>query len=329
MTGVAGASPASPVAPPIYVLLGPTASGKTAVSLPLAERLGAEIVCLDSRQVFRGMEIGTAQPTPDEQARVPHHLFGMITPGERFSAGDYGRLARATLAGLEARGARALFVGGAGLYLRALAGGLARGLPNDERLRQELRDRALAVGSPALHAELAALDPEAAARFHPNDAQRITRALEVVRLTGERLSALQRAEGEGAELAARLRIVVLERPRQEIYARIAGRTRALLSGGMIEEVERQLAAGLDPDWPGFRAHGYPEIAAFRAGRIDRATMEERLNQVTRNYVKRQFTWFRRLKGAGWLALAAGEPPERSAERAAVLFEELTEPVEGL
>lgn len=317
--------------PPVCVLLGPTASGKTAVSLPLAEILGAEIVCLDSRQVFRGMEIGTAQPTPAERSRVPHHLFGVLDPNERFSAGDYGRLARETLAGIERRGGRALFVGGSGLYLRGLEGGLAAGLPHDERLRQALRERATLEGSAALHAELAQRDPATAAALHPNDAQRITRALEVIALTGRPMSEiLAGARGESgaappadaaagpgsASPAGRLRVVILDRPREELYARIEARTDDLLEGGMIEEVRRLLDAGLDTTRPVFRAHGYPEVAAWLRGEIDRSTLRARVAQVTRNYAKRQLTWFRRLPGAVWLTVAGGEDPGLTARRAA-------------
>lgn len=306
-------------APPVHVLLGPTASGKTAVSLPLAERLGAEIVCLDSRQVFRGMAVGTAQPTPEEQARVPHHLFGVIDPAERFSAGDYGRRARAVLAEIDARGERALFVGGAGLYLRALSGGLAPGLPDDAAVREGLRLRARQEGAAALHAELARHDPEAAARLHANDLQRVTRALEVITLTGRPLTELQRGTDAAPEVAGRIRVVVLQRPRATLYARIARRTEELLAGGMIDEVRALLDAGVDPGLPVFRAHGYPEIAAWLAGDLTRESMEERLNQVTRNYVKRQFTWFRRLEGARWLDVPDGELPDVTAARAAEAF----------
>jgi tRNA dimethylallyltransferase len=330
-----------PGAPPLFVLLGPTASGKTAVSLPLAERLGADIVALDSKQLFRGMAVGTAQPTAEELARVRHHLFGALDPLVPFTAGDYGRLARATLARLEGNGGRALFVGGSGLYLAALLGALDDDLPGDAALRAELRGRVEREGGPALHAELARLDPERAAELHPNDAQRIVRALEVVRLTGRPMSrrggagppAAGVAEGTprvfrpgGApgddpdDPARRVRIVVLDRPREELARRIAHRTDELLAGGMIDEARRLLAGGLDPAAPVFRAHGYPEIAAHLAGRLTRAELAERLTRVTLQYAKRQRTWFRRLPGAGWLELAAEEPPEATAVRAAILLE---------
>lgn len=305
---------------PVFILLGPTGSGKTAVSLPLAERIGAEIVCLDSKQVFAGMAIGTAQPSAVELARIPHHLFGTVDPFGRFSAGDYGRLARGALEALDARDARALFVGGSGLYLRALAGGLAEGLPNDDAVRERWRDRAAREGSAFLHAELARLDPPLAARLHPNDTQRITRALEVIEITGRPMSELQ-SEGTVADtpLSRRFRIAVLDRNREELYARINARTGELLSGGMIEEVSGLLERGLDPEQPVFRAHGYPEIRLFLNGAIDRAELGRRLAQVTRNYAKRQMTWFRRLEGAILLTVPPGEPPEVTAGRVVALW----------
>jgi len=304
----------------VTILLGPTASGKTAVSLPLAERLGAEILCLDSRQIFRDMAIGTAQPEPSEQARVPHHLFGVVDPSSRMSAGDYGRLARTKLAELDARGVPALFVGGSGLYLKGLLGELADGLPHDEAVRQAFRDRARNEGAEALHAELAARDPATAARLHPNDLQRVTRALEVIALTGRAVGDLfmDGAEhGRSAELRARTRIAVLSRPRETLYARINARTRELLDGGMIEEVKRHLDRGLDVTLPVFRAHGYPEIAAYLAGSMTLDAVEARIAQVTRNYAKRQETWFRKMEGVLRVEISDGEPPEVTAERVAL------------
>ncbi len=302
--------------PDVFVLLGPTASGKTAVSLPLAERLGADILCLDSRQIFAGMEIGTAQPTPAEQARVPHHLFGSVPPSERMSAGDFGRLARAALRSIEERGRRGLFVGGSGLYLSGVLGGLAEGLPHDPAVRERFRERARTEGTAALHAELERLDPDSAARLHPNDAQRVTRALEIVTLTGRPAGEAFGAppDPEVEDLRKRTRIVILERPRAEIHARINARTRELLDGGMIEEVRRHLDAGLDVRLPVFRAHGYPEIASHLAGGMTRGELEARLATVTRNYAKRQETWFRKLDGAIRIGVARGEEADTVAER---------------
>jgi tRNA dimethylallyltransferase len=329
---------------PVFVLLGPTASGKTAVSLSLAEALGADIVALDSKQLFRGMAVGTAQPTPQELARVRHHLFGVLDPFVPFTAGDYGRLARRTLADIEAEGGRALFVGGSGLYLAAFLGALDDDLPGDPALRTELQRRAREEGSAALHQELARLDPERAAALHPNDAHRIVRALEVVRLTGRPMGAAGATEppgpspaprqfrpggapaGDAGHPAHRVRIVVLDRSRDDLARRIAARTEELLAGGMIEEARDLLARGIDPAAPVFRAHGYPEVAEHLAGRLTRAGLSERLTRVTLQYSKRQRTWFRRLPGAHWIEITPDEAPEVTAAR---VLEALNRPANAL
>lgn len=310
--------------PRVVVLLGTTASGKTAVGTPLAGLLGADIVALDSKQLLAGMAVGTAQPTETEKGEIRHHLFGTVDPHGRFSAGDYGRLARATLAGIEAGGGRALFVGGSGLYLDALLGRLAESLPHDLEIRERLRVRIEREGSVTLHDELARVDPECAAKLHPNDAQRITRALEVIQLTGSTMSRLQ-ASGSTSypELAARMDMVLLDRPREEVYARIERRTEELLAGGMIEEASRLLAAGIDPDSPTFRAHGYPEIARFLAGLIDRAELVRALNQVTRNYAKRQMTWFRRISNLIRVPVTGDVHPSETARLVAARLEDIT------
>ncbi|HEX7879588.1 MAG TPA: tRNA dimethylallyltransferase, partial [Candidatus Eisenbacteria bacterium] len=178
-------------------------------------------------------------------------------------------------------------------------------------------------GSHVLHAELAALDPGSAERLHRNDAQRITRALEVVLLTGAPMGTLWEAGESPSPLAARCRLLVLERPREEIYARIERRTGELLSGGMIEEAARVLASGVDPGSPTFKAHGYPEIARHLAGDIDRDELTRRLNQVTRNYAKRQMTWFRRLPGALSVPVSGEESPAETAAKALARLEDIT------
>lgn len=308
----------------VVVLLGTTASGKTAVSVPLAGLLEAEIIALDSKQVLAGMAVGTAQPTDAERGDIRHHLFGGIDPAGRFSAGDYGRMARSTLSDIEARGSRALFVGGSGLYLEALLGRLAESLPHDPGIRERLRERADREGSASLHAELARLDPDCAVRLHPNDAQRITRALEVIQLTGATMSGLQAGASEACpELVARTRMLLLDRPRDEVYARIEHRTEELLAGGMIEEAEALLARGVDPATPTFRAHGYPEIARYLAGSIDRAELTRALNVVTRHYAKRQMTWFRRIPGLVRVPVTGEENPAETARRMALLLEDIT------
>ena len=296
---------------PIPVLLGPTAVGKTSVSLPLAEALNAEIVCVDSRQVYRGMEIGSAAPTPEERARVPHHLVTEIDPEEIMSAGEFGRRTRAAVESIRARGREALLVGGSGLYLRATLGGLDEQLPHDAELRESLRARVREEGVEALHAELAQRDPETAARTSPRDAQRVTRALEVIALTGRPVSAL-RTKGRRTELPAR--IVVLDREREDLEARIRARVASMIEAGLVDEVRALLARGLDPRTPALRSVGYAETIRFLAGELDRAAWIEEIAVNTRRYAKRQRTWFRSLENATRVAVARDEPEERVLTR---------------
>ena len=298
------------------VLLGPTASGKTSVAIPLALQLGAEIVSVDSRQIFRGMEIGSAAPSSEDRARVPHHLVGEVDPAEGMSAGEFGRRAHRVLGDLEARGKTALLVGGSGLYLRAVLGGLDEGLPRDLRVREALQERVAREGIAALHRELAALDPETAARVAAGDTHRVTRALEILAVTGEKPSAL-RHKGRLAERAAE--IVVLDRDREDLRRRIRERVAAMVEGGLEGEVRALLASGLDPALPVMRSVGYAETVRYLRGEIDRATWIETIVVNTRRYAKRQRTWFRGMEGAKWVRIAAEEAPEDTAQRVLQAF----------
>jgi tRNA dimethylallyltransferase len=298
------------------VLLGPTASGKTAVAIPLALRLHAEIVSVDSRQIFRGMEIGSAAPSAEERARVPHHLIAEVDPRQGMTAGEFGRLARLVLAEVAARGKTALLVGGSGLYLRAVLGGLDETLPGDVRVREELRERLGREGLAALYAELTTLDPETAAQISPSDAQRVTRALEILMLTGKKPSAL-RQRGKVAEREAR--IVVLDRERGDLERRIRERVAAMVEAGLEGEVRALLDSGLDPSFPVMKSVGYRETVRYLRGEIDRAMWIEAIVVNTRRYAKRQRTWFRGIEGATWVRVAADENPEETAGRAADAF----------
>lgn len=298
------------MAPPRYVLLGPTACGKTAVSLPLALALGAEIVSVDSRQIYRGMEVGSAAPTAAECARVPHHLVGEVDPDNVMTAGEFGRLAREAETAIRARGKAVLLVGGSGLYLRAALGGLDD-LPRDETVRGSLRERLASEGAEALHAELARRDPETAAAVSPADAQRITRALEIVHLSGEKASVL-RQRGRGAEEPAAT--AVLDRSRPDLESRIRSRVAAMVEAGLEDEVRALLARGLDPGLPVFRSVGYAETIRYLAGEMDRGAWLERVAVNTRRFAKRQRTWFRSLGGARWIPVEPDETPEVTARR---------------
>ena len=298
-------------AAPVRVLLGCTATGKTAVSLFLAPACNAEIVCVDSRQIYRGMEIGSAAPTREERRRVPHHLVGEADPARPWSAGEHGRRARRVIEAIRARGKEALLVGGSGLYLRAVLGGLDETLPHDEAVRRELRDRVAAEGSETLHAELARKDPETARTISPRDAQRITRALEVIVLTGKPVSAL-RTRGRRTQVPAA--IAVLDRDRADLEQRIRRRVEAMIEAGLEEEVRALLRLGLGPENPVLRSVGYAETIAWLRGQTTRAEWIEAIVVHTRQLAKRQRTWFRGLAEAVWISVAPEEPPESVARR---------------
>ena len=300
------------------VLLGPTASGKTSIAIPLALQLGAEIVSVDSRQIFRGMEIGSAAPSSVDRARVPHHLVGEVDPQDGMTAGEFGRRARVVLADLEARGVTALLVGGSGLYLRAVLGGLDERLPRDIALREELIARATREGVALLHAELVALDPETAARVAPGDAQRIIRALEIHVLTGEKPSVLR---GKGKQAEREARIVILDRERADLERRIRARVEGMVESGLEDEVRRLLAMGLDPALPVMKSVGYAETVRYVRGELDRDTWIETIFVNTRRYAKRQRTWFRGIEGAKWVRISPNESHEETDARVLLSFSE--------
>jgi tRNA dimethylallyltransferase len=298
---------------PIRVIAGPTAVGKTAVGIELAERLCGEILSADSRQVYRGMTIGTSKPTPEEQARVPHHLLDVADPRDHYTAADFARDARAVIADLDRRRIPVIVVGGSGLYLRALIDGLFAGPGRQPELRAELEAWADREGSGALHAELVRVDPESAARLHPNDRVRLVRALEVVRASGKPLSDWQRERADHS-LRGRTRYVVLDREDSELDARIAVRTRAMFGAGLLDEARALLAQGLSPEHATYRTIGYTEAFAVLRGEMPMATAVIAAVQSTRQFARRQRTWFRSVHDAEWITLSAGELPPASAAR---------------
>ena len=286
---------------PLLALVGPTGVGKSALALELAEELGLEIVSLDSMQVYRRMDIGTAKPTPAERARVAHACLDLVEPSERYDVSRYLVDARAALERIRAAGKRALFVGGTGLYLKALTRGLFAGPPSDLALRAGLETRARAEGSAALHGELARLDPPSAARIHPRDAKRVVRALEVLAQTGRRLSDWQREWGwHGSTAAPRaLCIVGLALPAAAHAARIRERVGAMLAQGWVEEARAiRATCGFGPS--AIQALGYREVLALADGALARDACQERIEQLTRRFVRRQGTWFRSFAAIRWL-----------------------------
>ncbi|MGE0483776.1 MAG: tRNA (adenosine(37)-N6)-dimethylallyltransferase MiaA [Gammaproteobacteria bacterium] len=286
---------------PALFLMGPTGAGKTRLALALAARLPIEIVSVDSALVYRGLDIGTAKPTPAEQQRVPHHLLDIRDPAEPYSAAEFRSDARAAIAAIAARGRVPLLVGGTGLYFRALEEGLAELPAADSTLRAELAHELAQVGGAALHARLAAVDPAAAARIHPNDPQRLLRALEVHRLTGRPLSALW-AQRPLERLTPRpLKFIVAPAERPELHARIARRFDDMLERGFVNEVAMlRRRAALSADMPAMRAVGYRATWRYLDGEYSLADLRERGVVDTRQLAKRQLTWLRRERDCTWL-----------------------------
>jgi tRNA dimethylallyltransferase len=273
--------------------MGPTGAGKTDIALALAERLPLEIVSVDSALVYRGMDIGTAKPSAATRARVPHHLIDIRDPGEAYSAGEFVRDATAAIEAIWARGKSPLLVGGTMLYFHALTAGIAQLPAADAEVRAAIEREAETAGWDALHAELARVDPQAAARIHRHDPQRIQRALEVFRLTGRTITELQRPKRAPLAATQVTEIVVLPGERAALHARIAARFRAMLAAGFVDEVRRLYVRGdLTREHPAMRAVGYRQIWEYLAGACALQAAEEKAVAATRQLVKRQLTWLR-------------------------------------
>ncbi len=271
------------------LIMGPTASGKSALALALAERLGGEIVNADSMQVYRDFRILSARPSLEEEALAPHHLYGHVDAAELYSTGRWLTDALAAITEICARGATPILVGGTGLYFKALTQGLVDIPAADPETRAALRERAEREGAPALHAELATRDPQTAARLKPNDAPRILRALEVLETTGESISTLQ-TNTKPALAADEWRGLVLTPDREKLYATINARFDAMLNAGAIDEVRAFAARNHDPTLPAMKAHGAPALGAYLRGEITLKEAAEIGKRDTRRYAKRQFTW---------------------------------------
>ncbi len=281
---------------PIPVIAGPTASGKTVLSIGLAEALGAEIVSADSRQVYRELCIGTARPSPEEIARVPHHFVADRSIREPFSAGRYAEEAHARIGDILARGRLPLVVGGSTLYLQALLYGISETPQIDPGVRAALTDRLERFGGEALFDELLRVDPEAAATLDPTKSQRIVRALEVFHGTGTPLSVFHR---QAAPPPFDFRIAVLTRDRANLYDRINARVEEMKVGGLMDEVRGLLAAGFPPTLNALQTIGYREPIKFLQEDCSEADLWEDTKRNSRRYAKRQLTWFRRWRGVTW------------------------------
>lgn len=287
--------------------MGPTASGKTGFAIELARRLPAEIVSVDSALVYRGMDIGTAKPSPALRAELPHHLIDLLDPAEAYSAGRFRRDALEAMAQIRARGRVPLLVGGTMMYFRALLRGLADLPEADPALRAALDREAAARGWPALHAELARVDPVSAARIQPGDSQRIQRALEVWRLAGRPLSELQAAEDDAPRGWTFLKFALAPPTRAALHAAIEQRFREMMAAGFADEVRRLHARGdLHPGLPAIRAVGYRQLWAWLEGECSLAEAVEKAVTATRRLAKRQATWLRSERELEWLTGSAEE-----------------------
>jgi tRNA dimethylallyltransferase len=284
-------------------LIGPTATGKSRLALEIAERAGAEIVSVDSMQVYRGMDVGTAKPSIEDRARVRHHLIDLVPPSERYDAKRYlGDLA-VVLGDLRRRKQPALLVGGTGFYLKAILSGLFDGPPPDLELRARIEARVLETGPERAHAELARSDPRSAARIHARDTKRVVRALEVLEQTGRPLSDWQREwgwHGSGESIGASPAIVGIDAPAEEVDRRIEARTREMLAAGWADEAAAiRNGAGFGPT--AIQALGYTEALALHDGAIDLETCAETIARKTRRFARRQRTWYRKIVGVRWIA----------------------------
>lgn len=289
----------------LLAIVGPTATGKTEVGILLAEALGGEIVSADSMQCYRGMDVATAKPTAEQRARVPHHLIDIIDPDTPFSVAEYQARAREAISDIQARGRQPLLVGGSGLYVRAVVDGLGLSLaPPNPELRARLAAEAREGGAAALHARLAAVDGEAAARIHQNDEKRIIRALEVFEQTGTPISRLQQLDRQRrAEYNTRQFGLTL--PREELYRRIEARVDRMVREGLVGEVKRLLDQGYDESLVPMKGLGYAQFLPVARGTRSCEEAAKLLKRDTRRFAKRQLTWFRADARIEWIE-AAGD-----------------------
>ena len=287
-----------------FFLTGATASGKTALGIAAAQEIGAEIVSLDSRAIYRGMDVGTAKPTMEERQGVPHHLFDVVDPEEEYSLVDYLKEAERVVADIESRGKKALFVGGTPLYLKGILFGVFESPGADPELRARLKERE-EVTPGTLWRELSVVDPAAAQRLHPNDVKRLVRALEVYKLTGNPISS-QQTQFDAPPLVDPCRVFILTRPREELYARINQRVKLMMEEGFLEEVRLLEERGVELGPTSSKAVGYRETSRVLHGELSLDEAIERISQSTRNFAKRQETWFRSLCRDGARRLEASD-----------------------
>lgn len=300
-----------------WFLCGPTACGKTDLSLHLAELLNAEIVALDSMTLYRGMDVGTAKPSPNERSRVPHHLIDILDPQDEFSLAEYLAAAQQACEAIVARGRIPLFVGGTGLYLRGILRGVFAGPGADQELRRQLEIQLQHDGELSLHRQLQRVDPITAARLHPNDTRRVIRAIEVFRLTGQPMSSQHRQEPKPAGERTS-HVYWLSPERDWLYRRINDRVVQMFQQGLMDEVRRLIGSGSPPSQTARQALGYKEVIdSFEAGGVqDQSELIDLIQTRTRQFAKRQHTWFRNLEECVPIPITGLESPQELAARIA-------------
>ncbi|MBZ0254945.1 tRNA (adenosine(37)-N6)-dimethylallyltransferase MiaA [bacterium] len=292
--------------PLFLAVVGPTASGKTDLAIELARSLGADILCVDAIQVYRGLDVGSAKPTAEQQALVRHHGIDLASPLENFNASRYAEAVEPILEQAASANRPLVLCGGTGLYYRALLEGFFEAPDSDPVVREALLQRLESEGASALHAELAAADPETASSIHPNDGRRTARALELIQLTGESVSEL-RARQHPKPWISRTVFFGILREREELYARVVQRTRWMYDNGLIDETRQLIEMGCDENYTAMQALGYKECRPYLLGEISLEESIEMTIHGTQRYTKRQMTWFRRQMEANWLEWREGEP----------------------
>jgi tRNA dimethylallyltransferase len=304
---------------PVVVILGPTAVGKSRVAIDIAKRLGTDILTADSRQVYRGMDVGTDKPPVAARQGISHHLIDLVNPDQPFNAGLFRRHATELIDALHRQRRLPLVVGGTGLYVRILLQGLCEAPPSDPVVRAQLCEEVRVLGHEHLYARLAAADPVTAAKLHPRDASKIIRALEVHHLSGVPMSAYQAEHGFTDRPFSTL-VIGLNREREHLYRRIEARIDWQLDHGILEETRDLLARGYRRDGPAMTGLGYRHAAAYLAGECGHEEMVRLFKRDTRRFAKRQMTWFRREAKTNWLMIPESEPLEATAERAMRLID---------
>jgi tRNA dimethylallyltransferase len=298
---------------PLVIIVGPTAVGKSRFALKIAKALEADILTADSRQVYRGMDIGTDKPMAEQRQAVTHRLIDLVEPTQPFNTGLYRRYAVEAIEDHYRNGRLPLVVGGTGLYVRTLLKGLCEAPPADPDVRASLRREAREHGRDHLYAQLVTCDPTTAARLHPRDESKVLRALEVHRLSGQPMSEFQQRHGFSDRPFTSL-IIGLNRSREALYRRIEERIDWQLANGLVDETKQLLARGYGRDLPAMKGLGYRQVSSYLAGEYDAAEMVRRFKRDTRRFAKRQMTWFRKEPGIHWMMIEESEPLTATTDR---------------